>query len=71
MRSLQIRVAQHPEWDEDRVWQEAQKIYKDSTDTLCCVNNKIFIIPVKDDKPVKLIYEGGQYEKQLYEIRRN
>lgn len=60
IKALQIRVAKHPEWDEDRVWEEAKKIYEHSTDMIYFTGNKIFIAPFEDNKPIKFIYEGGQ-----------
>ena len=64
IKSLQIRVAQHPEWDEDRVWEEMKKIYKHSKDTVYRFkNNNILIVPAEDNRPIKVIYEGDFYEK--------
>lgn len=48
MKSLQIKVAQHPEWDEDRIWEEAKKIYEHSQNMIYRTGDKIIIIPVED-----------------------
>lgn len=70
IKSLQIKVTKHPEWDEDRIWEEAKRIYKHSKNMIYRTKDKMIIIPVEDNKPIKFIYEGGQYEKQLYDISR-
>lgn len=65
IKSLQIKVAQHPEWDEDRIWEEAKKIYEHSKYRVQRINNTIWILP-----PISIV-KGEKYEEQLYEISRN
>ena len=62
-KALQIRIAKHPEWDEDRIWEEVKKIYEHSNNMVYRTGNNIFIVPGKDNKPIEFIYEGGQYEE--------
>lgn len=57
IKSLQIKVAKHPEWDEDRIWQEAKRIYEHSKYMVQRVNDTILILPISS------IVKGGQYEK--------
>lgn len=60
IKSLQIKIAKHPEWDEDRIWQEVKRIYEHSKSMVYRTDDNIIIIPVEDDKPIKFIYEGEQ-----------
>lgn len=56
----EINIAKHPEWDTGRKFAELEQAYKKENRTcyICHNNNRIYIIPTVENKPIKIIYEG-------------
>lgn len=58
MKSVRIKIKQHPEWTRDQIFDELKKAYyKDGSMLYLTDNGTIIIIPTHD-KPIKMIYEG-------------
>ena len=62
IKSLQIKLKQHPEWDRERKFSEIRKAYgKAGSECYLTANNTTIIIPNMNGKrPIKFVHEGGR-----------
>ena len=63
IKSLMIKLKRHPEWNQERKFEEISKAYgKEGSMCYLMSNNSIIIIPQVQQgcKPIKFIYEKGE-----------
>jgi hypothetical protein len=54
----EINIKKHPEWDMERKVTELARAYNKENKTCYAYDNMIYVMPVDENKPIKIIYVG-------------
>ena len=52
----EINIKQHPEWDIKMKADELKQAYQKENKTCYVHNNTIYVMPIIENKPIKIIY---------------